>query len=104
MHMKLLTIYTPDSHAKIIKEAAFNAEAGNIGSYTCCAWQTQGMGQFMPGDNSKPYVGTPNSIQYEPEVKIELLVKSENIPNVITAIKAAHPYETPVYYLVEVEL
>ena len=41
------------------------------------------------------YIGKFNEISEEPELKVEVTIKSQNLETTIAAIKAVHPYEEP---------
>ena len=53
--MYKVTFYAPPSHVERVKTAMFNAGAGRIGNYDCCAWQVLGVGQFRPLADAKPF-------------------------------------------------
>lgn len=95
-----LQVYVPESHLESLKAALFNAGAGRIGNYDSCCWQTKGTGQFRPLENSHPYLGTQDKVEQVAEWKIELVCEDALLPNVIEALKAAHPYETPAYLVI----
>ena len=62
----------------------------------------QGMGQFMPLAGSAPHIGTQDNLQKVNEWRIEMVVAKASIGDVISALKQAHPYETPAYNVIEV--
>lgn len=92
-----LSFYVPESHLDAVKEAVFEAGGGKIGNYDHCAWQVLGQGQFRPLAGSSPFVGRHGQTTYEPEYQVELVCNDEQIDGVVTALKAAHPYEEPAY-------
>ena len=92
-----ISVYVPDSHLEPVKNAMFQAGAGKIGLYDFCAWQTKGQGQFRPLENSQPHLGKLNTLEKVDEWKVEMVCEENLIHNVISALKAAHPYETPAY-------
>ena len=92
-----IDIYVPEEHAEAVKQAAFEAGGGTIGNYDCCCWQTSGRGQFRPLEGSDPFIGKKGTLEYVPEVKVEMICPVDKIEKVIGAIEAAHPYETPAY-------
>jgi hypothetical protein len=98
-----LEIYIPETHIDEVKTAMFAAGAGKIGNYDSCCWQTLGNGQFKPGENSNPYIGKKNEIEYVAEFKVELVCEDDCIEKVIKALKQSHPYETPAYQYWKVE-
>ncbi|MFJ1267976.1 NGG1p interacting factor NIF3 [Legionella lytica] len=101
--MYKLCFYVPASHLNNVKEAVFNAGAGTIGNYSHCAWEVLGEGQFMPLHGSAPFIGETNKVEKVSEYKVEMVCAPECIHEVITALKKAHPYETPAYDVCKLE-
>ncbi len=93
--------YVPEENLEEVKAAVFAAGAGKIGNYDCCCFETRGQGQFRPLEGSKPYLGTQELLERVEEIKVEMVVETESIKAVIDALKKAHPYETPAYYVIE---
>ena len=54
------------------------------------------MGTWRPLEGTNPYIGEHGKISEEPELKVEVTIKSVNLKSTIEAIKAIHPYEEPV--------
>ena len=100
--MYKLTVFIPDNALEPVKSALFNAGAGTIGHYQQCCWQVQGTGQFMPLVGSNPNIGAHNSLETVNEWRVEMVVDDRAIHEVITALKNAHPYETPAYDVIKV--
>ena len=100
--MYKLTVFIPDEALEQVKSALFAAGAGKIGDYEQCCWQVQGTGQFMPLAGSTPHIGTHNRIETVIEWRVEMVVNTAAIDNVVTALKRAHPYETPAYDVLQV--
>ncbi len=69
-----------------------------MGDYDCCAWQTDGLGQFRPLEGSNPFLGKANQTESVREVKLEMVCAQELWPKVVQALKNAHPYETPAFF------
>lgn len=103
MSMYFIAFYAPPEHTESIKQALFKAGAGRIGDYACCAWQTEGVGQFMPLNSAEPFIGQPGQLERTPECRVEMVCESEYIKEVIDALKAVHPYETPAYQVIRLE-
>ena len=93
--MYKLCFYVPESHLESVKQALFAAGAGRIGDYDRCCWQILGQGQFRPLAGSDPFLGQNEQLETLPEWKVELVVSDELIHEVVSALKQAHPYETP---------
>ena len=97
MFMYKLCVFIPEDHLDAVKNAMFDAGAGKIGNYDHCCWQTLGLGQFKPLENSHPHIGAHGKIQVVNEYKVELVVEDKRIHAVIAAMKLAHPYEEPAF-------
>jgi hypothetical protein len=92
-----LAFFVPPSHLEAVKQAVFTAGGGRLGAYDQCCWQVLGEGQFRPLDGSQPFIGQSGIVEKLEEWKVELVVDEGMIADVVTALKAAHPYETPAY-------
>ncbi|MCK4654596.1 MAG: Nif3-like dinuclear metal center hexameric protein [Candidatus Cloacimonetes bacterium] len=92
-----VAVYVPESSMENVAKVAFETGAGIIGNYSHCLNDYEVSGQFKPLPGSSPTVGKQGKLERVTEQKIEFFVDSFNLQNVITAIKKAHPYETPVY-------
>ena len=103
MSYYLLDVYVPESHLEAVRNAVFEAGAGRIGNYDQCCWQTLGEGHFRPLAGANPHIGKINVPETVREWKIELICAEEFLENVIAAVHAAHPYETPSFQYWEVK-
>lgn len=88
-----LVIFTPLSHADIVREALGNAGAGIIGNYDFCSFSTRGVGRFRGNENSNPALGKAMNYESVEEEKIEVVVPRIILKDVIEAVKKVHPYE-----------
>ena len=100
----MLSFLAPETHLDVIKNAIFVTGAGSIGNYSHCAWQTLGEGQFMPLAGSNAFIGEINQLERVPEYKVEIICTKEQIKDALTALKLSHPYETPSYQVVRLEI
>lgn len=98
-----LEFYVPESHLEQVKMALFQAGAGRVGDYDCCAWQTRGQGQFRPGANSSPYIGQAGEMETVEEYKVEMVCAEPQLAEAIKALLAYHPYEEPAYSITRME-
>jgi hypothetical protein len=101
--MYKLCFFVPETHLEIVKAAIFAKGAGRIGNYDCCSWQTLGQGQFRPLEGSNPALGSTNNLEIVNEYKVECVCVSENVADVVAALRAAHPYEEPAYEVFRLE-
>lgn len=94
-----LTVYVPASHLDAVKDALFAAGAGRVGCYDRCSWQVLGEGQFRALPGSQPFVGTVGEQESVAEYRVEMVLFRSVLTEVVAALKAAHPYETPAFDL-----
>lgn len=98
----LLVIGVPPEYEAAILEAIAQGGAGVVGDYTHCAFVWRGEGHFRPGPNAKPAVGEVSTDNAIPEIRIETTVTHDRLKGAIAAIKAAHPYEEPVIFIIPI--
>jgi hypothetical protein len=60
-----------------VRNALFEAGAGNIGNYEDCSFSSKGIGTYMGNENSDPQLGARFEFVETAEIKIE--VTFENI-------------------------
>ena len=90
-----LVVIAPETHADAVREALAAAGAGRMGDYTYCTFSTKGVGRFKPGPGAKPFIGKVGALEEVLEERIETVCAKELLPQVIAAIRKAHPYEEP---------
>jgi len=91
--LKKLVTYVPQSHHEQVLRALFKAGCGNIGNYDSCSFNSEGTGTFRGNDQSKPFLGKPNELSREAEIRIETIFESEKEKAVLSALLSEHPYE-----------
>ncbi|MDY0251003.1 MAG: NGG1p interacting factor NIF3 [Pseudomonas sp.] len=101
--MYTFLFYVPTSHLEAVKDAVFAAGAGVMGDYESCCWQVLGQGQFQPMVGSQPFIGQQGQLEKVAEWRVELIVDAVHMQSVVTAFKAAHPYEEPAYAVYRLE-
>lgn len=92
-----LVAYVPVEHAEKLRQAIFDAGAGNIGDYDNASFNSEGIGTFRANDNAKPFIGKKGEVHSENEIKIETIFPIYNKGKVITALLNKHPYEEPAF-------
>jgi hypothetical protein len=95
----LLITTVPETHLRPVLDAMGEAGAGRIGNYSHAAFYAPGTGQFLPGEGANPAVGTPGELEQVAEYRIEAMCPRDRVGAICRALRAAHPYETPVIYL-----
>ncbi len=96
-----ISFYVPVEDAEKVKQAMFKAGGGKIGNYDQCSFDIRGLGQFRPLAGSHPTLGKQGTVERVSELKVEMVCEKPLIKDVIAALKKAHPYETPAYYVIE---
>jgi len=95
--LRKLVTFCPPSHAYQVREAIFNAGAGQIGNYDNCSYNTTGEGTFRALAGANPFVGEMGKLHSEIELRIETIFPYFLEKAVLTALKLAHPYEEVAY-------
>lgn len=95
--MLKLVFFVPESHLESVKQAVFEAGAGQQGDYSNCAFQIKGVGQFFPMSGANPTLGQVNSLERVDEWRVEMLVSETVAREAKKALIAAHPYEEPAF-------
>jgi len=96
-----ISTYIPQEQVEDVKEAMFAAGAGRFQKYDCCAWQTQGTGQFRPLEGSEPFIGEEMVIETVAEYKVEMVCDARYLKEVVETLILTHPYEEPAYEIYE---
>ena len=91
-----LEIFIPESHLAPLRQALQAVDAGHIGRYDCCLSYSPVTGCWRPLEGTVPYLGTPGEISEEPELKVEVTCRTEQVDETVAAVKRVHPYEEPV--------
>lgn len=92
-----LVVYVPVTHADEVRNVLGEADAGYIGNYSHCTFNSQGKGTFKPLEGTSPYLGKTNEIEYVDEIKIETIVRASDLSAIVKSVIIAHPYEEVAY-------
>ena len=93
---KLVT-FVPANNLDRVASAMFDAGAGRIGEYTRCSYRLEGEGTFFGSASTNPQVGRKGRLETVSETRLETVVADRALPNVIAALRRAHPYEEPAF-------
>lgn len=102
-NLKQLNVYVPKDHSENLKEALFDAKAGNIGFYDECSFTTEGSGTFRPIAGSKPFSGEQNVRENADEVMISVIFESFKQNQIVSEMKSAHPYEEVAHQIISLD-
>src|SRR5690606_19457228 len=95
--LKKLTVFVPEENALQLRNALFTAGAGNIGNYSECSFNVQGMGTFLPNANSNPTLGQIGRRENVQETSIEVIYPAPLERKILIAMFENHPYEEIAY-------
>ena len=101
--LKKLTFFVPLDAAEKVRDAVFEAGAGNVGNYSECSFNIEGKGTFKPGIKANPYSGSHGVRSVENELRIEVVAAAWNQRRITSALFAAHPYEEVAYDWTSIE-
>lgn len=90
-------VFVPNTHADVVRDAMFQAGAGNIGAYAECSFNLEGKGTFKAGENTNPHVGQQGERHTEEEQRVEVVVEKWRSSAVRKAMISSHPYEEVAY-------
>ena len=101
--LKKLVVYVPVEDSQKVKEAIGDAGAGAIGNYSHCQFSVTGTGQFLPNDDSQPYIGQSGQLEQVEEERIETIFPDYLEKGVLQAMLRSHPYEEVAYDIYPLE-
>ncbi len=98
-----LICYVPKIHSFAVREALFQAGAGQIGNYDSCSFNVEGIGTFKANEKAQPFLGNIAELHSEPETRIEVILPEYQKFKVLEALLKYHPYEEPAYDFISLE-
>ena len=101
--LKKLTTFVPIENAEKLRNALFNAGAGNIGNYDRCSFNIDGEGTYRGNQNSNPSIGKKGENHTENETQISVIYESKNEATILASLQKNHPYEEISYHLLTTE-
>lgn len=96
--LKLVT-FVPNKQSDAVRQALFDAGAGQIGDYDSTSYNIEGKGSFRAGENANPYCGEVGELHVEDETRIEVIMPNYLKSKAVAALIKAHPYEEPAFDL-----
>lgn len=90
-----IIVTIPLENVEEVRNAICEAGAGVIGNYTHCSMSTKCVGTFKPTDESNPYIGEKNNLEFVDEEKLEVVCDVKEVKEVILILRKVHPYEEP---------
>ena len=95
--LKKLVTFSPQKNVEEIRKALFKAGAGELGKYSECSFNTDGLGTFKAMADANPFVGEIGKQHQENETRIEVIFPGYLQNKIVQSLKKAHPYEEVAY-------
>lgn len=92
-----LVVFVPKEHVETVASAMFEAGAGHIGDYSHCSYRLAGRGTFLGGASTKPAIGKRGRLEQIDEIRLETVVPTKRLPEVVSAMTDANPYDEPAF-------
>jgi dinuclear metal center YbgI/SA1388 family protein len=102
-YIRKLVTYTIVENAEKVRNALFNAGAGNIGNYEDCSFNSKGIGTYMGNENSNPQLGERFEFVEGEEIKIEVTFEKHLESKILKALFTHHAYEEVAYEIYELQ-
>lgn len=92
-----LVVFVPETHIEQVREAVTGAGAGWIGNYSDCTFLVNGTGTFKAAEGCNPFLGKPGLLEKAAEVRLETVMRQNQVNRVVRSMIKAHPYEEVAY-------
>ncbi|WP_185871788.1 Nif3-like dinuclear metal center hexameric protein [Blattabacterium cuenoti] len=102
-NLKKLTTYVPIDYASKVRNALFEAGAGNISNYSHCSYNFDGFGSYMGNKKTKPFFGKKEVFHMERETCINVIFPNYKLNIIKNALFKSHPYEEIAYEIYNIE-
>jgi dinuclear metal center YbgI/SA1388 family protein len=101
--IRKLVTFTITENAEEVRNALFDAGAGNIGNYENCSFNSKGIGTYMGNEHSNPQVGERFEFVQGDEIKIEVTFEKHLENKILKALFKSHAYEEVAYEIYELQ-
>lgn len=88
-----IVIFTPETHADIVRETMGKFGAGKIGDYDCCSFTLKGVARWRANENANPSVGEIGKFASSEEARIESICPIDLLEKMLSEVRKVHPYE-----------
>ncbi len=101
--IKKLITYVPKAEAESLRNALFEAGAGNIGNYSNCSFNIDGTGSFLPTEEANPKIGKKGETHLEEETQIGITFPAHLESKILKTLFDTHSYEEVAYEITTLE-
>ncbi|MFT5892119.1 MAG: dinuclear metal center YbgI/SA1388 family protein [Dokdonia sp.] len=96
-HIRKLVTYVPHDALETVKNALFEAGAGQIGNYDQCSFGIAGESSFRASKKANPIIGSIGIQHKEPETQLHITYEKHFESKVLKSLFINHPYEEVAY-------
>jgi len=89
-----IVVFVPDEALAKVREALWQAGAGEIGNYDRASFRSRGIGTFRPREGANPQTGHIGRDETVEEWRLECIVSQIKRDAAVRAMIQAHPYES----------
>ncbi len=97
--LEKIVVFVPAADTDRMIAALAAAGAGTIGDYAEAAFVSTGEGRFRPLPGAHPAIGEVGQPERVAETRVEMVLPPGRRADVLSALRAAHPYEEPAFDL-----
>ncbi len=95
--LEKIVVFVPVADTDRLIAALAAAGAGRLGDYCDAAFVSAGEGRFRPLPGAHPAIGAVGRAERVAENRVEMVLPPARRSEVVTALRAAHPYEEPAF-------
>ncbi len=92
-----VVVFVPIDYVEQVIAAIHAGGGAVIGDYSHCTFRSKGIGTFLPGEDSSPFIGKRGQLEEVEECRLESIVPRSAIIDVVQHVIEKHPYEEPAY-------
>ncbi|MBA3986146.1 MAG: Nif3-like dinuclear metal center hexameric protein, partial [Flavobacteriales bacterium] len=101
--IKKLITFVPKAEAETLRNALFEAGAGNIGNYANCSFNIDGIGSFLPTEQANPSIEKKGETHLEDETQISITFPAHLESKILKTLFDTHRYEEVAYEVTTLE-
>lgn len=101
--IKKLSTYVPHKDAENLRNELFKSGAGNIGNYSNCSFNIEGLGTYRGNQNTNPTKGEKEIEHHEPETCISVIFEKHLESKILKTLFTKHPYEEVAYEIISLD-
>jgi dinuclear metal center YbgI/SA1388 family protein len=90
---KKIVVFVPPEHVEKVFGVIDEGGGARIGNYSYCSFRGAGVGTYRPEAGASPYAGEVGKIEKADEIRLEALIPSASMAEIIGRVRRAHPYE-----------